>query len=55
MSKRSMMAFGWDCEIFSRWIDFVADLVTNLMSRFAPVRKVRLVENEEWRVRSSHE
>ncbi|MGB9386099.1 MAG: hypothetical protein WCB50_14985, partial [Pseudolabrys sp.] len=46
MSKRSMIAFVGIREIFSRWIDSVADLVTNLMSRFAPLRKVRLVENK---------
>ena len=46
MSKRSMMAFVGIREIFSRWIDSVADLITILMSRFAPLRKVRLVENK---------
>ena len=46
MSKRSTMALVGIRDVFSRWIDSVADLVTNLMSWFAPVRKVRLVENE---------
>ena len=46
MSESSTRAFVGIREIFSRWIDSVADLVPNLTRRFAPRRKVRLVENK---------
>ena len=46
MNKTVMTIFIVIRDQFSRWIASVADFILTLLSRFAPSRTIRLVENE---------